>query len=118
MLTALPTPSQLGGQAHLAQQGRTRAWASLMGLLGHLCDAQALFSKHTRPVSLCTRLMFSCGLHGLTLEDSFHLSDPPELLIRETSPQNEMQGWPRRAPGRAGACHPPNKQPQGRALPA
>lgn len=40
----------------------------------------------------------------------------PQLLIRETSPQNEMQGWPRRVRTEQVPAVLPNKRPQDRAV--
>lgn len=82
------------GQAYLAQQGRTRPWASPMGLLCCLCNP--------RPVSLCMMLIFSSGFHSLTSDDSLRLSDPPEWNA----------GTATKGPGGAGAHHPPNNSPR------
>lgn len=122
MFIAPPTPSQLGGQAHSPGPAReTWRLSFSSGAAFSLCDAQALFSKPTSKNSLPLHEAYVLlWTPLLDLEDSPHLSDHPrpQILIKGISPQNEMQGWPRRAQAEQVPSVLPTNSPQGRVPPA
>lgn len=70
MFTAPPTPSYLGSQAHVAQQGRGPGVSNGVALLVPATSRPSLANTSKKNVSLCTRPTVSCGPQCLTVQNS------------------------------------------------